>query len=186
MSSDNRAERRRQERAAVKYPAEVDGLRLVQATDDGSCLRAAVASVLGLDLADVPTACNGSDHDPAPVHQAWHAWAAERGLAIHDDYMLAPVFLPAWIAMVEVASGELHALVMSYDRLLYDPATPPGSPQGFINADHVLMALIVGTPEWVAEQATQMQIYANTDPSRVWVIGPMRAFMNQMQQEGTK
>lgn len=85
--------------------------------------------------------------------------------------------------MVEVGPHrEMHALVMAGDALLYDPATAPGSPQTTVDPRDVLLSMIVGAPEWVAEQERRLQVFANTDSSRVWFIGPHGALMHQMIQ----
>lgn len=158
-------------------------MNLVQMRGDGDCLRAAVATILGLELDDTPAACNGSDDDPHTVQMAWLDWFAGRGLAMSDDQNYAPVFLPLWIAMVAVGPfAERHALVMSYDRLLYDPATVPGSPQRAINPADILLSMIVGPPEWVMEQDREMRVRAHHGQPGVWALAG-NPFMQMTQGE---
>jgi hypothetical protein len=155
--------------------------RLVQLRGGGDCLRACVATILGLELDDVAVANGSNDYAGAVRVQAeWQEWAAGRGLAVHSSSLYAPVYLPLWVAFVVVPWGEWHALVMERDRLLYDPATAPGSPQPALDQRAVLGSLIVGAPEWVAEQQRQMEVFAHTDPERVWFLGEYGAFCRQM------
>jgi hypothetical protein len=162
-----------------------DGLRLVQLRGGGDCLRACVATVLELELDDVSVANGSLDHNGAlRVEAEWREWAAGRGLALHSSPLYAPTYLPAWIAIVAMPWGEAHALVMQHDRLLYDPATAPGSPQQTIDQRAVIGSLIVGAPEWVAAQQRRMEVFAHTDPERVWFLGAYGEFTRQMLHQG--
>lgn len=167
MSSFARAERRRQERAAAKAPAERDGLRLVYQDENGpggDCLNAAVASVLGLDLAD--TAATNA-YDPA-VSLKWRRWADERGLIMRQNLTHAPAWLDEpWIAVV-VGQSELHAVVMRRGRMIFNPSA--GSPQQAVGRRDVQAAMIVGEPAWVEATSARTLELLRAGDSRVWAL----------------
>ncbi len=151
MSSAARAERRRQERAAARCPAE-DGLRLVYQREGGDCLRAAVATVLGIDYDDTPPA---DGYDPGAAREMWREWMAARGLAMRQNFVHAPAFLDEpWIACVPVTvPGKPtvpHAVVMRRGRVVHHGWGPNGPT---LARCEVLASVIVGEPAWV--QATR-------------------------------
>jgi len=103
---------------------------------DYDCMRAALASLLGLTLDETPDAGPGN----GTMLAAWEAWAPQRGLAMHvhekDDL---PTDHEFWVAGVRVLVTEgmrahalgpaefhghnYHAVVMSYGELWHDPVT---------------------------------------------------------------
>jgi len=101
---------------------------------DLDCLRAALASLLGLRLDETPDAEPGN----GVLFDLWEAWARQRGLTLrlHEKDQL-PVGREFWVAGVSVAvAGAMraqavgpakfhahnrHAVVMSYGELWHDP-----------------------------------------------------------------
>ena len=100
------------------------------------CFRAALASVLGLDYADMPDALDPPQFtqamylDPqertpeeAARAEGWAAWVGERGLGLYCQQDHPPVDRPLWIARVsEHEDAEAHhVVVFAGGNFLHDP-----------------------------------------------------------------
>jgi hypothetical protein len=107
---------------------------------EDDCQRAAVATLAQAHISEVPDPeidrRLAAGEDPARIardaNAALQAWAAQYGLRIvqHAD---PPVDREAWIGIVPALDGGRfgsHTVVMSHDRLVFDPAAnwpvPPG------------------------------------------------------------
>jgi len=161
-----RAARRRQERAAARLPEAVDGVRLVYQREGGDCLRAAVATVLGIDYDDAPEA---DGFDPTAV-SAWRSWADARGFIVGQNLTHAPAYLDLWIAVVPGSRDArvLHAVVMRRGVMLHNPAA--GSPRKSVARREVQASTIVGPPAWVdATRARTLELLRAKSPL-VWKL----------------
>lgn len=165
MASASRAQRRRQERAAAKRPAEVEGLRLVYQRSGGDCLRAAVATVLQIDYDETPEA---DGYDPA-AREIWRAWTEVRGLKMTQNLSHAPAWLAdPWIAIVTGQGGDPHAVVMRRGRMLHN-GTPTTHRRPLSRRD-VLASILVGTPEWVEATRARTLELIRAGSREVWEL----------------
>lgn len=165
MSSTARAERRRQERAAAKAPADYLPRIPVWQREGGDCLRAAVAGLLAIPYEETP----GIDGHTATVPEfdaGWRAWAAARGLRFRHFESHCPTRTGRWIAQIDGHDGSLHAVVMSRDQLAFDP----GRGVRAVVAADVRRATLLGTPEWVAREERQLAAAAAAFAPGIWEI----------------
>jgi hypothetical protein len=87
-------------------------------TSHGDCLRASLASLLGVDGVHVPHFMEGGDVGWWPKFQAW---CFERG--IYPRQLDPSTTLPAgyYLALGVSLSGEPHCVVMQSDLQVHDP-----------------------------------------------------------------
>jgi hypothetical protein len=190
MSGFARAERRGRETVVAKRPTEAGGLRLVYQGDRPDCVLAAVATVCGVTLDEIPAACSPGWHEaPGDVERivfSWEDWFAARGFGHWHDAGRAPAFLDHWIALLPVPVShagrpdELHAVVMARDEILHDPGEWP---KGTFDARDCQESLIVGDPGWVAEQAHRMTKLCQAGDPSVWLLNtPEGAMLRRMME----
>src|SRR5690606_21671702 len=91
--------------------------KLEEAGERGNCLAAAVASLFGLSLNDVPEF--EEIRSPGQWKEAFRDWACTRGYAIQKGYSLKPDTL--CLAVGHSQRGKRHAVVARGQHLVHDP-----------------------------------------------------------------
>jgi hypothetical protein len=111
-----------------------------------NCFRRAVHYGYGYPLAELPELSPVGNADAFWL--AWREWAATRDQWWYESKELAPISADRWIATVYSPwADERHALVMSRDRLLFDPNSVAGpSQRGFVTPDQLHRDL---SPDWI-------------------------------------
>jgi hypothetical protein len=104
----------------------------------------------GFGLEDTPDATG--DEQAA----AWETWADERGMRWWYSDELAPVGMPRWLAFVpsRQPGAALHAVVMRYGEVLYDPPLGDDRPWTKVDKEDVLSARMLlrdEDPTWGRE-----------------------------------
>ena len=87
---------------------------------------------------------------------AWEGFAEERDMRWWYSDELAPVGMPRWLAFVpsRLPDAKLHAVVMRYGGLLYDPPLDDASPWAEVRREDVLSARMLlreDDPTWGRE-----------------------------------
>lgn len=123
----------------------------------GDCLRVAVAVAYGVPYNETPNPEIGGDS--AAFWDAWFSWHPP-GFEWWKSSEFAPTAYPAWVAGVDQPGQDpdaprlsYHAVPMSRDRLLVDPARWQGSGTHYYrevrpsDVRHALMLVPAGTGE---------------------------------------
>lgn len=171
MSSKNRAERRRQARAAAK----AGGLAPVVQRGEFDCMRAAVATVLGIPYEATPpidSGGRGAHVGSEAFSAAWREWAATRGLTLRVFCSHCPTFLDAWIAVVDGYGRPdmRHSVVMRGARFAHDPSPHAHARRRTVTAADVRQAIVFAPAEKVEQIRQRMAELAAAGSPALWPI----------------
>jgi hypothetical protein len=121
---------------------------------EAECVRIAVTECYGqrygFGFDDTPDATGEAQAG------AWEAWAEERGMEWWYSDELAPVGMPRWLAFVpsRLPDAKLHAVVMRYGVVQYDPPLDDAEPWPEVHKEDVLSARMLlrdEDPTWGRE-----------------------------------
>lgn len=111
--------------ALMVDPAGPQDMEFIHSDDQiGDCVRAATATVLGLDRSDVPHFVR--DYHANDWHRAWTNWIVDRGFAVVDvDPRVRPTCRYLATGPTTRKHGNdivsYHMVVMDGDKLFHDP-----------------------------------------------------------------
>lgn len=107
--------------------------RAVWQTGEFGCFEACIATLLGVDLADVPPGPPGEHTKVQELYclERVHAWVRARGYRLHYREITRDLWNRYWIGVsVDPRPGFNHTVICRGRRLVFDPALAVPVPAG--------------------------------------------------------